>query len=55
MRLAGEGHGFVVSAIDDEDFRALIDEAEDGGSGCSASAKDDDARAFQASCAFQAA
>ena len=44
---AGEGDGFFVGAIDDEDFRALIDEAEDGGAGRSASAEDDDARALE--------
>ena len=44
--LACEGDGFLVGAIDDEDLSALLDQAEDRGTGRAACAKDENARAL---------
>ncbi len=52
---AGEGDGVFMGAVDDEDFGALIDEAEDGGTGCSAGAEDGDARVSEAQMALERA
>ena len=55
LGMAGEGHGVLVGAVDDEDLRALLDEAEDGGAGRSSGAEDGDARAFEAEAFFEGA
>ncbi len=44
-----------MGAVDDVDLRALLDEAEDGGTGCAARTEDGDARAAQAEALLQRA
>ncbi len=55
FRLAREGDGVLVGAVDDVDLCALLDEAEDGGTGGAACAEDEDARALETHAPFERA
>ena len=53
--LARESDGFLVRAVDDEDFSALLDEAEDRGTGCAACSENKNARAVELHAALERA
>ncbi len=55
LGLARQGDGFLVGAVDDEDLRALLDEAEDRSPGRAACAEHENARALEAHAPLQRA